>query len=58
MFAAILKDQHGPVTMATLQELALVTAVVSNSGVGRCTELQVKFVVVLTDCLMFVCVRW
>ena len=34
VFAAILKEQHAVVTMATLQELALVTAVIANSGVG------------------------
>ena len=35
MFAAVLKVQHPANTMATLQELSLVTAVVAQSGVGE-----------------------
>ncbi len=35
VFAAILKENHPVVTMATLQELALVTAVIGRSGVGE-----------------------
>ena len=39
VFAAVLKEPlHASVdTSATLQELSLVTAVISHSGVGRCT---------------------
>lgn len=35
VFATILKEQHQIVTMATLQELALVTAVIGHSDVGK-----------------------
>ena len=35
VFAAVLKEQPPVVTMATLQELSLVTAVICHSGVGE-----------------------
>ena len=35
IFATILKEQHQVVTMAALQELALVTAVIGRSDVGK-----------------------
>ncbi|XP_064397234.1 nuclear pore complex protein Nup205-like isoform X2 [Halichondria panicea] len=35
IFATVLKEQHQVVTMATLQELALVTAVIGHSDVGH-----------------------
>ncbi len=35
VFASVLKEQHRVVTMATLQELALVTAVIGHSDVGE-----------------------
>lgn len=43
VFAAILKEQHPVVTMATLQELALVTAVIGHSGVGQYKHLMCSY---------------
>ena len=35
VFVTVLKEEQRPVSMATLQELALVTAVVSHAGYGN-----------------------
>lgn len=42
VFVAVLKEQQAHVSMAMLQELALVTAVISHSNVGKILRTQYR----------------
>ena len=41
LFATILRDHVHHISIATLHELALVTALISRSGIGKCTKQQI-----------------